>query len=207
MNRNHATATTNTGSNNQAWLQMLIGRYMSNVIFILLRLPSLIFADFILLNSEYISERLTAPKSPPGHTLQSEASHLNYLFSFVLAKFVIVTPLFVCGLIFTLNKIYVLRIYKILSLLALPFLFTFLTEYVHKHRLYCFDHELPKFVLLCAVYALISTLTISIYNDIYRNFIIDKHKIYSYYQMHRMRGNEVHFRFLSFFSMFNNFMK
>ena len=168
-----------------------LGRYLTNAKFILLRLPSIIVADFILLNSEAITLKLTAPNVTPGATLLSEANHLTYLFSYILAKFAIVMPLFICVLIFTLNKIYVWRIYKIVGLLALPFLFSFLVDFVYKHQLFTFGYSLHKCILLVLVYILISALTILIYNNIYRNFIIDKHKIYSYYQLHRNRGNEV----------------
>lgn len=174
-------------------MSIVFGRYLRNVKFILLRLPSLIMADFILLNSEQINAKLTTPSVPPGSTILSEANHLNYLMSLVLAKFAVIMPLFVCMLVFTLNKIYVWRIYKIVSLLGLPFVFRFLVDSVYKHEVFFFGLLMPKFFLLVLVYASICFLTIYIYNDIYCNFIIDKHKIYSYYQLHRNRGNEVSF--------------
>lgn len=164
-----------------------MSRYLSNVKFILLRLPSLVVADYVLLNSELITRRLTAPSVAPGATLLSEANHLHYLVSYVLAKFAILMPLFVCALVFTLNKIYVWRIYKIVALLALPFLFRSLVDLAYQQRGGLL--VVPSvYLLLVLVYCLVATATILIYNDIYRNFIIDKHKIYSYY---RNRGNEV----------------
>ena len=67
-------------------MSLVFGRYLRNVKFILLRLPSLIMADFILLNSEQINSKLTTSSVPPGSTILSEANHLNYLMSLVLAK-------------------------------------------------------------------------------------------------------------------------
>lgn len=182
-------------------MSLAFGRYLRNAKFILLRLPSLIVADYIMLNCEHISAKLTAPNVPPGATILSEANHLNFLMSMVLAKFAVILPLFVCVLVFTLNKIYVWRIYKIVSLLGLPFLFRFLVDSVYRHNLFLFEFLIPKSLLLVLVYVNICLLTILIYNDIYRNFITDKHKIYSYYQLHRNRGNEV--KFSEFHVMFD----
>ena len=172
-----------------------IGRYLTNVKFILLRLPSLVVADYILLNSEAITSKITAPSVVPGSTLLSEANHLQYLVSYILAKFAVLMPLIICALVFTLNKIYVWRIYKIVILISLPFVFRHFVDIVYNNDQFVFGHLISKYLLIVAIYCQIATLTILIYNDVYRNFIIDKHKIYSYYHLHRNRGNEVPFLF------------
>lgn len=215
------------------WLQTNLLKYLKNVKFILLRIPSIIVADLILLNSESITSSIASPtwfwssssswsssdntitgddRTTTTTTTTSDSQQyehfyrFNFIFLYFISKFLILAPLFVCLLVFTLNKTYVLRIYKIIVLLSLPFVFKFGIDFVHDNRVYVFNEtfELSKTGLVLFIYVMVGSLTILIYNDIYRNFIIDKHKIYNYYQLHRSRGNEVLTNFIDILSNQNH---
>lgn len=165
----------------------------SKLKFLFLRLPSLIVADLILLNSDYILDHI-----------KIKSDFLNFVTVYVVSRFVLLTLLFICFLAFTLSSLYVQRIYKIVFLVSLPFLFTFLIKYIEQNPILFFEFQVPKFIPILLVYLIISSLTIELYVEIYSNFILDKINLYKYYQLYASRGEEVHFFHILFGHPYEN---
>lgn len=167
-------------------LKSFVHKHSSNLEQVFLRLPSLIAADLILLNSDYIIDRL-----------KLNTDLFNYIAIYFISKFVLLSLLFVCLLIFTLNSNYVLRIYKLFALVSLPFIFTKSIDYVHTNRFNLLQFEFRYFPV-CLIYSITMSLTVLLYYDLYLNCIIDKQKIHRYYQIYKSRGEEQHFLELLF---------
>lgn len=157
---------------NKVWKTNL----MRELKFLILRLPSLILADVFLSQTDYFYDELQ----------RRFQSLFNYFLLLIIAKIFTFFGLFICSLLFTLNTKYVIRIYKIMGLVSLPFLFTYLMEYAHKGELLSILHiSLPVKYNICIVYVFLSSLTIVLYNDIYENLICDKYNIHQNYQENR----------------------
>jgi hypothetical protein len=160
---------------------------------ILLRLPSIMLADFILLNSELITAHFFTSHHPSQSIDNSTVA--NALIIYFMSRFVLALLLATCLLLFVLSLNYVLNVYKCIGLVALPFLFTLLMEivsirvpdphgFVNFHGLH-----IPRFALVCAIYALIVSLTIALYQDIYAQIIFDKFNVHAHYMASRADGH------------------
>jgi hypothetical protein len=155
---------------------------------ILLRLPSIIFADFILMNSEQIINYF--------YTKEGNSDFVKSLVLYTLSRFSLLGLVAVCLLLFVLNLDYVLNTYKCITLVSLPFLFTFLMDELSRQvldptgSLEVFAAlSIPKFVIICLIYALVVSLTISVYHDIYKHVIFDKFNVHAHYLASRENGN------------------
>ena len=157
--------------------------------FIFLRLPPLLLADLILLNSDYITNMF--------HNNSSETSLISSFALYMVSRFVLMFLLIVCLLIFTLSRTYILNIYKCITLVALPFIFTFLIDLVnaaaqHTDYINLVGYEMcaPKLVFIFLIYTVIAFLTIILYYDIYKHIIFDKHNVYRIYHELRDGGTD-----------------
>jgi len=154
---------------------------------ILFRLPSLIMADLILLQADYLGAQIS----------ERFASFLNYYLVVLISKLFILLSLFICFQLFTLKTNFCLNLYKILGLISLPFVFTAATDYARCHTIPLpFSMRIPSSVLVCAVYALIVPLTISLYYQIYTNLIADKKKLHERYRFDEGQSEEVFGQYL-----------
>ena len=154
---------------------------------ILFRLPSLIMADLILLQADYLGAQIS----------ERFATFLNYYLVVVISKLFILLSLFICFQLFTLKTKYCLNLYKILGLISLPFVFSAATDYARNHTIPLpFSMRIPSCILVCAVYALTVPLTISLYNQIYTNLIADKKKLHERYRFDEGQTEEVFGQYL-----------
>lgn len=143
-------------------------RFANQLGFVLLRLPSLILADLLMSNSDYLFDEIK-------RRLEFNS---NYFILYMISKTLIGFGLFVCLLLFSLSFSYALRIYKIISLVSLPFLFTYTMDWLKS-----FDE--PVFWYKSLVHIVVCLLTMYLYIDIYLNLIVDKHGIYEKYNINR----------------------
>jgi hypothetical protein len=161
---------------------------------VLLRLPSIIFADFILMNSDQIMSHFY-----PEETKPADSSFFNIFVVYSLSRFALVSLLLVCVLLFVLSLDYVLNTFKCITLVSLPFVFTYLMDELNRQvpepngalslDAYIGSIQVPKFVIIILIYALIVSLTIHIYQDIYKNIIFDKFNVHGHYLASRESGN------------------
>ncbi|CAF0897404.1 unnamed protein product [Brachionus calyciflorus] len=150
------------------------------IISVFLRFPSIILADLILNNTNVILEYLEIKL----------AHHLNIILFYLLSKFIFLTLIFFCCLVFLLDNYNIMRIYKIIGLISQPFLFSYLYSF---NEINIFSVHIPRNYFVYFIYLEVTSLTIYFYYDIYYKFIQDKYEIYRYYQFYNNRGEETLF--------------
>lgn len=152
---------------------------------ILLRLPSVLAADLILINSNQIIEYFES----------SLAESLNSLMVYFVSKFLLLLLLFFCFLIFVLTPHNIIRMYNIIGLVSQPFLFTYFIESIPSDQSHIIFHflKIPRLIVIFLIYLMTMTLTIYFYYQTYYKFILDKYEIYRYYQLYNNNGEESHF--------------
>ena len=151
--------------------------------FICLRLPSIILADLVLVNSDYLMAELERRFAP--------ILFGNSFAVYLVSKMFLLSFLAICFLLFTLNIKYTVRLYKIIALVGMPFLFTFLMSQVdtyYSNSSLAESRELLT-VLVISVYSLTVPVTIALYDDFYANFIFDKSNILGRYNSMRDPNN------------------
>jgi hypothetical protein len=146
--------------------------------FVLTRLPSIVIADTLLLNSEYIQAEIS-----------KRIGHLVYgFFVFLATKLTLFFGLFVCLLLFTLKIKYVITLYKTIALFSMPFFFSHSIQYVNSNAINFGQYTLPKGLLICIIYSFTFKMTVLLYNEFYLNCIRDRHKMHERYQLNRNRS-------------------
>ncbi|RMZ98355.1 TRC8 -like protein [Brachionus plicatilis] len=157
---------------------------LRNVAIVFLRLPSVLLADLVLINSNQIVEYFES----------SLNQSLSSLMVYFVSKFVLLIILFFCLLLFVLTPHNVIRMYNIFGLVSQPFLFTYLIESTPRDQSIFFHSlKVPRLFLIFLIYTLTITLTIIFYYQTYYKFILDKYEIYRYYQLYNNNGEESHF--------------
>ncbi len=164
MNQRVKTSKHDQTSQKSNWKK----RFLNQLGFVLLRLPSLILADLLLSSSDYLFDEVK----------RRFEFNSNYFIMYMISKTLIGFGLFICLLLFSLSFSYALRIYKIVSLISLPFLFTYTMN-----SLKAFEE--PVFWYKSLVHIVVCLLTMYLYIDIYLNLIVDKHGIYEKYNINR----------------------
>lgn len=152
---------------------------------ILLRLPSLILADILIHNSSSVYDYFF----PVDDSTTSSMSLMTFLITYTISRGVMLFALLTCFLLFTLSLAYVINIYKVMMLFSLPFLFTYLMNlcYSYEHSsvdLFVWNsikpwlsEQIVILVLVCLSYSFIVSMTILLYNDIYKTIIFDKYNL------------------------------
>jgi hypothetical protein len=175
---NSAPLQTNTSSSKlKHFLYKFYHRNAAYFRLIFLRLPSIIAADLILLNSDSITNYFFDSRDK----FDNEIGLINSFMLFMMSKCTLFTILFICFVAFILNEKYLINVYKISSLISLPYLFTFLRDSINTSE-YSWTIKLLPLLL---VYSFISSLTVLVYENIYKSIIYDRHHVYESYLLNR----------------------
>ena len=94
---------------------------------IIIRLPSIILADFILVNSDIIFNEINL-------ILQfANMNIMTYLFIQLLSRMVLITMIAFCFFLLTVRLGTVFNLYKLLVLVSLPFIFTTWMKFIREN--------------------------------------------------------------------------
>lgn len=130
---------------------------------LIVRLPSILLADLILLHSEFLLGKFTAKLEP----------NFNPLVRSIMAKTFLLLCLFICAQIFILKLRYALNIYKCLALISLPSLFCPFINWIRQNPMEIFFFTLHPPIINSIIYSVMFTFTTLLYSDIHSECITD----------------------------------
>ena len=150
-------------------------KILNHLKFFLIKLPPIILCEFFLSRSDLIYDEVND---------RLGTIFFQYII-FTISKLYLVICLFCCFLLFTLKPVYVFRIYEVVLLVLQPFLFTYFMEMCDDTHCSLNVLNVNRIFFACLIHTFTATMTILLYNDIYKNVIRDKHSIYKRYLSHR----------------------
>lgn len=147
---------------------------------IIVRLPSILLADLILLHSEFLVDQIH----------EKFEGYLNIILASLISKFFLLLSIFICLQIFTLKLSYAINIYKVMGLISIPFIFRSSIQYTREHEFSLYFFQVPPVVIVCLIYSILFTFTTLLYNEIYSNIIADKKRIHERYKIEHDQSDE-----------------
>jgi hypothetical protein len=127
---------------------------------LIMRLPSLILADYILSNNDIILDEINQIFS------SSDRNILSFICIQVFARFILLIMVSICITLMIIRINFVKIIYKFIVLILMPFIFTTTMKFLQEQEY--IDIKMP---IVCLIYSIISSITIYLYSEIYKNIL------------------------------------